>query len=619
MINLRTFGIFCCVVLAIMLTALLAPSVHSNHDGPPAACWCNGPNELPWTMEVEMHGVWEDAAVTALRRWNTYADVFRWRSADGYDGWNTWGWDYNEILFMWNDEYQRHFGMIWGNAGGVTYARGLAGLATIIGDPNDPNAACEYDTRPLCLFDTRETEVLINPYLDWKTSPPSAGVLYNFIGSILLHELGHVLGRLHSFEHLTTMNYIPDYAQRYLTLVDVRALRSWLRRRGEGHRIRNVTDLATYPFLHNGGYKKAGIQGARMVRQGKSDTFRLQNITVENIGTRTLSDVRLKIYLSRNDYITESDYLIEELRWDSFSTWWEGKTETLRISNDVPPGYYYIGAIIFYNTDQTDSISYNNTWVLPSSERIRVIEVADYCLFFGPCPAGRGDCDSNRECQDGLTCVNDVGARYGLPAHYDVCEAGDPDYCVSNSCGIGDGDCDPGQCDEGVCVNDVGARYGLPAHYDVCEAGGSRPDPDYCVSNSCGIGDGDCDPGQCDEGVCVNDVGARYGLPAHYDVCEAGDPDYCVSNSCGIGDGDCDPGQCDEGVCVNDVGARYGLPAHYDVCEAGDPDYCVSNSCGIGDGDCDPGQCDEGVCVNDVGARYGLPAHYDVCEAGGGG
>ena len=99
----------------------------------------------------------------------------------------------------------------------------------------------------------------------------------------------------------------------------------------------------------------------------------------------------------------------------------------------------------------------------------------------------------------------------------------DPDYCLNNYCGIGDGDCDPGQCDEGTCVNDVGARHGLPAHYDVCEAGG--PDPDYCVGRTCGAGEGDCDPGQCAAGLtCVNDVGARYGLPAHYDVCEAAGP-----------------------------------------------------------------------------------------------
>ena len=200
----------------------------------------------------------------------------------------------------------------------------------------------------------------------------------------------------------------------------------------------------------------------------------------------------------------------------------------------------------------------------------------DYCVGRS-CGVGEGDCDPG-QCATGLVCSNDVGAKYGLPAHYDVCEAGggrpDPDYCVGRSCGVGEGDCDPGQCATGlVCSNDVGAKYGLPAHYDVCEAGGRRPDPNYCVNNYCGIGDGDCEPGQCNEGVCVNDVGAKYGLPAHYDVCEAGgrrpDPNYCVNNYCGIGDGDCEPGQCNEGVCVNDVGAKYGLPAHYDVCEAG--------------------------------------------------
>lgn len=105
----------------------------------------------------------------------------------------------------------------------------------------------------------------------------------------------------------------------------------------------------------------------------------------------------------------------------------------------------------------------------------------------------------------------------------DWCVPPDPDYCVTRVCQKGEGDCDPGQCAAGlICVNDVGAQYGLPAHYDVCEAGSSGgADPDYCVNNYCGIGDGDCDPGQCDEGTCVNDVGANYGLPGHYDVCEA--------------------------------------------------------------------------------------------------
>ena len=246
------------------------------------------------------------------------------------------------------------------------------------------------------------------------------------------------------------------------------------------------------------------------------------------------------------------------------------------------------------------------------------------------------------QCTAGLICTNDVGAQYGLPAHYDVCEARgsgqpDPDYCVTHDCGVGQGDCDPGQCAAGlICTNDVGAQYGLPAHYDVCEARGSgQPDPDYCVTHDCGVGQGDCDPGQCAAGlICTNDVGAQYGLPAHYDVCEvpsggrAGvpDPHLCRDyGPCGVGQGDCDPGQCGAGlVCAADVGPQYGLPAIYDVCEvpsgsappAPDPDYCRDyGPCGVGQGDCDPGQCAFGlVCAADVGPQYGLPAIYDVCE-----
>ena len=100
----------------------------------------------------------------------------------------------------------------------------------------------------------------------------------------------------------------------------------------------------------------------------------------------------------------------------------------------------------------------------------------------------------------------------------------DPDYCQDfGPCSVGEGDCDPGQCGAGlVCINDVGAQYGLPAHYDVCETPGGGSDPDYCQDfGPCSVGEGDCDPGQCGAGlVCINDVGAQYGLPAHYDVCE---------------------------------------------------------------------------------------------------
>ena len=91
---------------------------------------------------------------------------------------------------------------------------------------------------------------------------------------------------------------------------------------------------------------------------------------------------------------------------------------------------------------------------------------------------GKGIVMANRECRVGLTCREDVGAKYGFHPSTDVCEApsrgenGHPDYCRDyGPCSAGQGDCDPGQCAAGlVCANDVGAGYGMPADYDVCEA-----------------------------------------------------------------------------------------------------------------------------------------------------
>jgi hypothetical protein len=77
-----------------------------------------------------------------------------------------------------------------------------------------------------------------------------------------------------------------------------------------------------------------------------------------------------------------------------------------------------------------------------------------FCSTGCPCDAGEGDCDSDAECSAGNVCVDNVGASYGLPANYDVCEAGSgcPTFNVGSPkaafcstacpCGEGEGDCD---------------------------------------------------------------------------------------------------------------------------------------------------------------------------------
>lgn len=158
-----------------------------------------------------------------------------------------------------------------------------------------------------------------------------------------------------------------------------------------------------------------------------------------------------------------------------------------------------------------------------------------YCTPGCPCGAGKGDCDSNADCAEGLTCVADVGPSYGYGSGIDVCEAtcstganGDWGYCTAGCPGdIGEGDCDSNaDCLPGlVCKMDVGASYGFDPTMDMCErpcASGPPGGWSFCsASCPCGIGEGDCDSdSQCAPGLfCRANVGADYGYSADMDVC----------------------------------------------------------------------------------------------------
>ncbi len=230
----------------------------------------------------------------------------------------------------------------------------------------------------------------------------------------------------------------------------------------------------------------------------------------------------------------------------------------------------------------------------------------------GPCTAGQGDCDSDRDCANGLVCVEDAGADYGFSATTDVCLAsttpapagcklqpGDWDYCADPACGPCkglEGDCDSNsECSNNlVCLPDRGELHGFDTAVDVCGVPPADACPlpegdwDYCSDPLCGpctAGLGDCDSNaDCADGlVCALDVGEKYGLPASMDVCEApsanactkevGDWGYCSDPACGPcteGEGDCENDQeCASGLqCSFNSGEQFGLPANMDVCTA---------------------------------------------------
>jgi alpha-tubulin suppressor-like RCC1 family protein len=200
----------------------------------------------------------------------------------------------------------------------------------------------------------------------------------------------------------------------------------------------------------------------------------------------------------------------------------------------------------------------------------------DTCHPTCPCPAGGGDCDSNAECQPGLVCANDLGARFGMSASMDVCV---PAHCTN------------GVQDAGETGPDTGGACG------GCPANGQG---DSCSPQCpCASGGGDCDsPADCQSGlVCVDDRGARFGMKPLLDVCT---PNHCAN---GVQD-----------AAEGETGIDTGPPC----CPGNGQDFTCSSAClcASGWGDCDgSAQCQMGlVCPTQPnGAKFGMNAASQVC------
>ncbi len=126
---------------------------------------------------------------------------------------------------------------------------------------------------------------------------------------------------------------------------------------------------------------------------------------------------------------------------------------------------------------------------------------SDYCRdpACGPCSEGEGDCDSNSECAGDLICDFVPGTDYCRSDGGCTLPVDHSDYCsdpACGPCGAGEGDCDSNsECQSGLsCVFVPGT--------DVC-----CPHPlghlDYCRDcGPCRAGQGDCDSdAECQSGL----------------------------------------------------------------------------------------------------------------------
>jgi len=130
-------------------------------------------------------------------------------------------------------------------------------------------------------------------------------------------------------------------------------------------------------------------------------------------------------------------------------------------------------------------------------------------------------CTFDDDCDGSARCIGWEPAWFGSSARVSgsgICEA-EWDYCEDHSCGYSVGDCDPGQCREGLtCVANVGFDHGyLDNNVDVCEQ-----DWSYCSPSApCDYGVGDCDrDSDCKPGLaCGWDQGKWHGAADRADIC----------------------------------------------------------------------------------------------------
>jgi hypothetical protein len=205
----------------------------------------------------------------------------------------------------------------------------------------------------------------------------------------------------------------------------------------------------------------------------------------------------------------------------------------------------------------------------------------DYCDGLVLCVLGEGDCDSDLQCDLGLSCVNDIGDNFGLHWSTDVCAGAH---------------CDNGVLDGTETAIDFGGDCG-----GTC--GGTLGDHDYCRPGcECPSGAGDCDTdADCQVGlVCAENQGGAFGLHWSTDVCLV---DHCDNGVLDADETAVDFGGADCGTgCVGQNGDQNGY------CTPGCP-------CAEGEGDCDSdADCQAGLsCRLDMGGRYGIDPLHDVC------
>jgi hypothetical protein len=317
---------------------------------------------------------WDDND-NAMWIWNQFMDVYRFVGTDGSLGWPN---EENEFC-GWVDDATAYdvWGFHWGPYIGM----------------------CKTAAYPDC-GEILETDVLLNAACSWTDDPDVS------IGDpdiilvlpVIIHEVGHTWGYMQNIYEETYDYDQPTVMHSYYwNIVEDglgihRADAYTFRRHYDDQTPINfaILDVGVESYWADNGLHDSYTDASTYCTY---DDITINNITVENNSALPLPDVRIRFYLSEDDHISTSDYQVGTYWfWESFAPETYGVYDfTVGLPAEVPPGEYYVGAILTYNGYESDTYPYNNVTRLFSTiwvEDSPVCQVNPTSLDFGTACVG---------------------------------------------------------------------------------------------------------------------------------------------------------------------------------------------------------------------------------------
>jgi hypothetical protein len=318
------------------------------NGGAVGAC---GYHTLDLVMEQVPASWWEwQVANDNMYAWNQAMDIYRYTDDDGSWGDNS----QNEFAgYPSNADLTDVYGASWG----------ATTLAMHIGS---------YTGDVCAVID--QSDIFWNPAYSWTDDFNLAlDGTPKLLRSVNQHETGHAWGAQRG-TYAETYDYdIPTVMHSYsrrrvedgwgIHYVDAYLIR---RQYQEDRTINTaIRDVGVESYYASNGLINS-TTNATTYKPG--DGITLNNITVENMSYNAVSDLRIRFYLSTNNIISTGDYQLGSYWfWNSFcGECYNVGNYTTTIPSNLPPGTYYVGAIVTINGFADDDLTWNNRTYLYS-------------------------------------------------------------------------------------------------------------------------------------------------------------------------------------------------------------------------------------------------------------